>query len=173
MTSLGAPIPVIETARLRLRGPVLADLDAYRGFLTSPRAGFVGGPFAAHEAFPKLAAVAGTWALLGYGRWVVADRASDAALGLVGLIHPDWYDELELGWTLFAGEGRGIAQEAALAARRFAYETLGLGPLMSLCAADNARSVALARRLGCTPDGAFDYPGHGPVDRYRHPREAA
>lgn len=173
MTTLSVHIPVIETERLRLRGPVLADLAPYRDFLTSSRAAFVGGPFAPEQTFPKLAAIAGYWVLRGYGRWIVADRQTDQALGLVGLIHPDWYDEVELGWTLFNGEGQGLAQEAATAARSFAYETLGLPALMSLCAADNPRSVALARRMGCIPDGQFDYPGHGPVDRYRHPKEAA
>lgn len=171
MTAL--TIPVLETDRMRLRGPVMADLPAYAAFLASPRSIPTGGPYPAEEAFTKLATIAGHWVLRGYGRWVVADRVTDEALGIVGLIHQDWKPETELGWTLFSREGEGMAYEAALAARHYAAQVLCFPRLMSLCAADNPRSVALAKRLGCTLDGQIDHPRAGPIDVWRHPAEVA
>ncbi|WP_417805217.1 GNAT family N-acetyltransferase, partial [Thalassospira lucentensis] len=61
--------------------------------------------------------------------------------------------EHELGWLLFPeAEGRGIAFEAAVAMRRWAFEVRGLKTLVSYIARGNARSIKLATRLGATLD---------------------
>lgn len=163
-------IPEIETPRLRLRGPRAADLPAYAAFREGPRSVTVGGPFAPGTSLDALATVAGHWPLRGWGRWIVADRETDAALGLVGGFFPPDWPERELGWTVFDGhEGRGIAFEAATAARRYLYETLGWDRLISAVAPGNARSVALARRLGARHEGHFEHPQLGRLDVWRHP----
>jgi len=163
-------IPVLETDRLRLRAPRASDLSAYTAFRTSDRARHVGGPFTVAQAEQQLHAIAGQWLILGYGRWIVADRQTDAPLGIVGLFFPVHWPEPELAWSLFAdAEGRGIAFEAAQAARTHAYGTLGMTTLISCVSPENARSLALVRRMGATPEGRFDHPDHGTLHIWRHP----
>jgi len=163
-------IPTIETDRLRLRAPRLDDLDAHAAFRASDRSRHVGGPFTRSESFSHLAGIAGHWQLRGYGRWIVADRATDAALGVVGPFHPEDWPCPEIAWTVYdTAEGRGIAFEAAQTARSYAYDTLGWTGAVSLIAPDNARSIALARRLGARPDGTHEHPAFGALQIWRHP----
>jgi ribosomal-protein-alanine N-acetyltransferase len=165
-----AAIPVVQTERLRLRAPRLEDFPAFAAFRASPRTAYVGGPQSRAAAFTGFSALLGHWALRGYGRWIVADRATDAPLGVVGPFYPVDWPEPEIAWSVFdAAEGRGIAYEAAFAARAWAYATLGWSTAVSCVDPDNARSVALARRMGCIPDGTFEHPEYGPMHIWRHP----
>ena len=111
-------------------------------------------------------------ALRGYGRFMIADRDTDAPLGVAGPFYPEGWPEPELAWSVFAGaEGRGIAQEAVRAARAWTYETQGWTTAISLIAPANARSAALATRLGARPTGAtFTDPDSGKTaEIWRHP----
>lgn len=166
---MAAPIPSLETERLRLRAPSPADLDALAVFLAGPDAA-ADDPAARGAAYTHLTALAAHWHTYGFGRWIVADRTSDAALGVVGPHRPADWPEPELAWSLFAGaEGRGLAEEAARAARAYARRNLGLGPLVSLIAPDNRRSAALAGRLGCRRDRTVSVGALGARDLWRHP----
>lgn len=169
MTTMIA-IPTVETARLRLRAPCRADFEAYAAFRGSERARLLGGPYPPGEAFEQLAALVGHWQLNGFGRWIVADRATDAALGVVGPFFPADWPEPEIAWSVFeTAEGRGIAYEAALAARAWAYDRLGWTTAISLVAPENTRSAALARRLGCREDGMHAHTSYGRLTVWRHP----
>lgn len=163
-------IPELETDRLRLRLPRMGDMDAHVAFRASERSKGVGGPYDAASSFHHLAGIIGQWQLRGYGRWMVADKATDAPLGIVGIYHPEDWPEPEIGWSLYeAGEGRGLAAEAAIATRDYAYGTLGWSRIISLIMADNTRSIALAERLGCRKDGVFDHGAFGALDVWVHP----
>lgn len=167
-------IPEIETERLRLRLPKSSDLTAHIAFRASDRSKGVGGPFDAASGFHHLAGIVGQWQLRGYGRWMVADRNTDEPLGIVGIYHPEDWPEPEIGWTLYEGaEGRGIAQEAAIATRSFAYGTLGWKRIVSLIMNDNARSIRLAERLGCRKEGTFVHDVLGALDIWTHPEPEA
>jgi RimJ/RimL family protein N-acetyltransferase len=76
-----------------------------------------------------------------------------AAIGLVGLKRYAELGELELSWYIWdaEAEGKGYAAEAAKAVLAAACEA-GLPPLVSFIAPSNARSVALAKRLGATEE---------------------
>lgn len=163
-------IPVLTTERLTLRAAEMRDFEVYAAFRMSDRAKTVGGPYTYDEAFQQLCAINGQWTLRGYGRWMVADRATDAPLGIVGIYHPTDWPEAELAWSMFeSGEGRGLAQEAALAARAYAYDTLGWSTVISMIDPSNTRSVALAQRLGCAPGEGYDHPTLGHMHIWRHP----
>ena len=163
-------IPEIETARLRLRLPKASDLPAHVAFRASERSKGVGGPFDAASSFHHLAGIVGQWQLRGYGRWMVADRETDAPFGIVGIFHPDDWPEPEIGWSLYDNaEGKGIAQEAARAARDFVYGALGWNRIVSLIMADNDRSIRLAERLGWRKDGTFHHAEYGALDIWVHP----
>jgi ribosomal-protein-alanine N-acetyltransferase len=167
-------IPTVTTERLTLRAPQLSDFDAYADFRGSDRAAFVGGPNTPGQAWQQLCALTGQWQLRGYGRWMIADKDTDEPLGVTGLHHPLEWPEAEVAWSLFAaGEGRGIAYEAALAVRTYAYETLGWSTVISCVDSKNARSLALAKRLGCTRDGQFTHEVFGTMDVWRHPSREA
>ncbi|KNG94493.1 GNAT family N-acetyltransferase [Pseudaestuariivita atlantica] len=167
-------IPEIETERLRLRAPVASDIEHYIAFRMSDRAGTVGGPYSRETAWSQFCGLVGHWIARGYGRWMVADKDTDQPLGVVGLFYPEDWPQPEVAWSVFAeGEGRGIAYEAAVASRTHAYDVLGWTDAMSLVDPANTRSVALARRLGCTPDGTYDHPTLGTLHIWRHPAPEA
>lgn len=163
-------IPEVETERLRLRLPRMDDLDAHAAFRASERSSGVGGPYDYPSSFHHLAGIVGQWQMRGYGRWMVADKATDEPFGIVGVYHPEDWPEAEIGWSVYANaEGKGIAHEAALATRNFVYDTLGWTRIVSLIMDDNDRSTRLAKRLGCTQDGAFDHAELGQMNIWVHP----
>ncbi|SDZ73823.1 GNAT family N-acetyltransferase [Rubrimonas cliftonensis] len=163
-------IPVIRTERLTLRAPKISDFEAYAAFRASERTAHVGGPMDRETAFDSFSALIGHWSLRGFGRWIVADSRSDAPLGYVGPYFPEDWPEPEIAWTVFAGaEGRGVAFEAAQAARAYAYGTLGWTTAISLTTPGNARSMALAQRMGCVREGEFAHQSMGPLLVWRHP----
>lgn len=163
-------IPTLTTERLTLRAPEQRDFDVFAEFYASDRAKFIGGPLDRERAWRQLATEAGHWQLLGYGRWIVAERANDQAVGMVGIWNPEGWPEPEIGWDLFNGsEGKGYATEAAEAARAFAYDVLGWSTVISLVAPANEGSARVATRLGAVKDAEFDHPRLGHLHVYRHP----
>ncbi len=163
-------IPVLTTERLTLRAPRQSDFAAHAAFKASDRADFVGGKTTEAEAWAHLCALIGQWQLRGYGRWMLAETTTDRPMGIVGLHHPLDWPEPEIGWTVYAeGEGKGYAFEAATAARDYAYRTLGWSTVASFVNPDNTRSVALAKRMRCRPDGVHHHAVHGPLHIWRHP----
>jgi RimJ/RimL family protein N-acetyltransferase len=169
MTGTSVHIPTVETERLRLRAPMSSDFAAYAAFRSSDRTKVLGGPNSRAEAFHMLCGLVGHWHIRGYGRWMVADCNTDAPLGIVGIYFPEDWPEPEIGWSVFDhAEGKGIAHEAAVAARDYAYRVLGWTTIISLIVQDNTRSAALARRMGCEKDGQFDHPTYGAMDIWRH-----
>ncbi|WP_030842475.1 GNAT family N-acetyltransferase [Streptomyces sp. NRRL F-4474] len=83
---------------------------------------------------------------------------ADKAWGPVG--------EIEIGWRLGrAAWGRGYAYAAALATLERVREA-GIERVVAMIHADNARSVAVAERLGMTLAEQFTTPGGNPARRY-------
>jgi RimJ/RimL family protein N-acetyltransferase len=146
--------PVLETERLILRAFGPDDMDAGVRYLMDPRTVFMGGPFERHDAWEHCAALIGHWAIHGFGLFSVRLKDSDRLIGDAGLLLPFGYPENELGWGIWdtAFEGKGFAYEAAEAVRAHAYRDLGWSTLVSYVDPENTRSIALARRLGCTLD---------------------
>jgi RimJ/RimL family protein N-acetyltransferase len=167
-------IPTLTTDRLILRAPAETDLDAEAEFYASDRAIHVGGPLLREQVWRALASFIGHWHFRGYGFWGIEDRASGQYLGRAGLWNPEGWPEPEIGWALMAGaEGRGIAFEAAQAARNHAYRTLGWETAISLIDPDNARSIKLAERLGAVFERDFEHLRFGKTLIYRHPSPGA
>lgn len=168
-----APTPVLETARLTLRAPEGGDVEAWAAFATSDRSRYIGGPLSPALAWRAWGHVIGHWAMRGYGMFVLAARtAPDRPLGMAGPWYPDGWPEREIGWTLWAqaAEGRGYAREAAEATRDHVFGALGWTTAVSYIDPDNARSIALAERLGATRDRAAACPEGKACRVYRHPR---
>ena len=162
-------IPTLETERLILRAPESRDFGAYYEFLSSDRTAGIGGPRTRDRAFQEFCGLIGHWHIRGYGRWLVADKDTDEALGVVCVMCPESWPEPEIAWSVFArAEGRGIACEAATRSRQFAYESLGWNRIVSCTKQDNERSIALAKRLGAVHEYSHDHPDLGVLQVWRH-----
>jgi len=172
----GAPIPRIETERLVLRAHVAGDFDAYADFFASERASYMG-RLTRREAWYSFCSDVAQWALFGFGAWGLQDRATGAFVGQVAVTRPDHFPETELGWFLLPeAEGKGFAFEAAHAARDWAFGARDLETLVSYIDPANARSVALAERLGAVCDDAAKRPeGESEEETWvwRHPATGA
>ncbi|WP_270726553.1 GNAT family N-acetyltransferase [Shimia sp. Alg240-R146] len=168
--SLSLNIPAVETDRLILRGYRESDLDAVFAFNQGERSHWVGGPKTTrHECWRVIIGVVGHWALRGYGLWMVEEKATGKQCGGVGIINHVGWREPELGWHVFDGfEGKGIAYEAALAARTYAAQNFNVPAPISYIRHDNHRSIALAERLGATLECEGELTGK-PCLIYRHP----
>lgn len=161
---------VLATDRLILRAPETRDFDVYAAFRASDRSTFIGGPLNRAAAWRAFATDLGHWLLRGYGMFSVIERDTGAQVGMAGFWSPEGWLEPELGWTLFDGfEGRGFAQEAARRLRTYAYDTLGWTTLTSVIAPGNARSIALAERLGARRERDWTSPSGAPALIFRHP----
>jgi RimJ/RimL family protein N-acetyltransferase len=118
----------------------------------------------------------GEWALRGYGVFAIELAADGRFAGFAGVQHPADWPEVELCYSL-AQEfwGRGIATEAARAARDWAFANHGFARLASFIWPGNARSIRVAEKLGAVRESmvslrGFDAqwwvhfsPGHGPI----------
>ena len=167
-------IPTIETENLRLRCARLSDFDAYAEFRGSDRTAYVGGPSTRTQSFDKLGEIVGHWHLRGYGRWMIADKVTDEPLGVGGLFYPADWPEPEIAWSVFAAaEGRGVAYEAARASLDYAFNTLNWTTAISCVTPGNARSIALAKRLGAVQEADFTTVDGMLLHVFRHPKPEA
>jgi RimJ/RimL family protein N-acetyltransferase len=97
--------------------------------------------------------------------WAVETRQDGVFAGAVGLL-PVGYDApftpaVEVGWRLArAFWGRGYAPEAAAAAIRFGFETLGLPEIVANTVPANRNSRRVMAKLGMLHDAGddFDHP---------------
>lgn len=148
-SNLASQIPALVTDALTLRATTVADFDAYAQILCCERGRFIYPDCTREDAWFDFVQLSSNWLLHGHGGWAIEDNESGALLGfvLLGLEPGDL--EIELGFMLLEeNEGMGIAHEAAQMARHFAFDTLKLPRLVSYIHKDNARSIALAERLG-------------------------
>lgn len=150
-SNIAAQVPALMSDRLTLRAPKVEDFDVYRAILCSDRGRYVYPNCSDAKAWLDFAQMIGTWVLHGHGAWAIEDSEAGTVCGFVLLGLEPGDEDVELGFLLAEdSEGLGIAFEAALMARQFAFETLKLETLVSYIYKDNARSIALAERLGAT-----------------------
>ena len=145
--------PVLQTDRLTLRAPVMADYPAYAAFLGSARSVHMGGPFNDFGAWALFCHDVGSWALFGVGGLMVDLSRTGETVGNVGINQGPLFPEPELGWFLYAGQtGQGYATEAAARLRDWAFAHVGLPSLVSYMDPSNAASARVAQRLGAVLD---------------------
>jgi monofunctional chorismate mutase len=114
MTGTTIHIPTLQTDRLTLRAPKLADFEHWAAFFASPRSVHERGMMDRADAWRVWAADVALWMLRGYGAFGCDDRATGAYVGEVGIYRPEGFPEPELGWFVVPeAEGQGYAAEAA------------------------------------------------------------
>ena len=143
---------VTETPRLILRRVTLADLPMVEAMYIDPVGmEFKGGPRTL-EAIRKM--VEGTirfYEEYGYGRWGVVLKAEEQLIGWCGLLRQEVEETLEIEVSYHLDRaywGKGLATEAAQAAKDFGFDTLGLKRLVSLIDPENAASKNVALKNG-------------------------
>ena len=163
-------IPTLQTERLIMRPFEDRDLDPLAEWFATPASAILGGPMSRSLTWRGIAMMMGHWMIRGFGMWALEDRKTGAFVGRCGPWYPEAWPEREIGWLVLpSAEGRGYAFEAAHAARDYAYKTLGWTTAISLIAADNLRSQALAKRLGAVNEAPFVHPEFGDMEIWRHP----
>jgi RimJ/RimL family protein N-acetyltransferase len=174
---------IAETERLVLRRPRVDDVPRL-SFLRDPEVmRFIGGV----EAVPVEELVRrwlDRWEANGFGYVLLERREDGAVVGRSGLVlwdtrgawrpstlaEADGRGQAELGWALAREHwGNGYATEAAAAARRWAFEELGIERLVSLTDPRNVRSIGVVDRLGGEPEQLVPTV-HGPAIVWVHPR---
>ena len=168
--TLGTPAaPTLETPRLLLRGWRPDDFACYAAMLADPEtARFVtrrGQPYGEREAWAEMAFFIGHWQMLGYGMFVVEERATGAFAGRIGPLQPKGWPGFEIGWALApAARGKGWAGEAAAAAIDWSFAHFAVERIVSIIDPRNQASRRVAERLGERPTGERFTPFRDPCD---------
>ena len=149
-------VPVLETERLRLRGHRLDDYASCAAMWADPVVTrHFGQPLSGEESWNRLLRYVGHWALLGFGYWVVEEKATSAFIGEVGFadwkrnIEPSLGEMPEIGWVLASpSHGKGYATEAVRAA--IAWGEGHFGESRTACIIDpgNLPSIRVAEKCG-------------------------
>ena len=107
-----------------------------------------------------------TW---GFGPYAVVKKQSQELMGYCGLFYfPDvgGQPEVEIGYRLRRSAwGQGMATEAALAVRDYAFHSLGIQRLIALIDPANTASIRVAEKLGMQYQKDVMFPGYTHPDR--------
>jgi [ribosomal protein S5]-alanine N-acetyltransferase len=162
--TLAYPEALLETPRLLLRRWTFADRDAFRRMTQDAetmRFMHDSLPLTNGEADAALQSTIERYAQLGFGDWAIVLRNSGDILGESGLGPIEGTTQIEIGWMLLPNYwGQGFAYEAASAVKNYAASQLALKHLSALVRPGNARSIALAVKLGLRETGRLVHHGH-------------
>ncbi len=155
--------PPGPTGRLAFREMTEHDLDAMGDLLGDPEVmAFYSHPRDRAEALAWIAWNQRLYRERGFGLWLVELRQTGAFVGDCGLTPQDVDGtvEIEVGYHVRrALQGRGLATEAAAAAREHAREVLGLARLVAIIHPANVASQRVAEKTGLTFEKEFERHG--------------
>jgi len=160
LPSTDETVPILETARLKLRRHEIADFEACAAMWGDPAiARFIGGkPFTREEVWARMLRYVGHWSLMGFGFWAIEEKATGAFIGEAGLadfrrdLDPPLGEGPEAGWALrVASHGQGYAQEDLRAVLAWGDAHFIGQTIHCLIDNDNDRSMKLARKCGFKP----------------------
>jgi RimJ/RimL family protein N-acetyltransferase len=171
---LAFPIKSVETTRLLLRVPELADAEALMGIIWDPevvehkQVTLLEPPGGLDLALMNTNDMIRQWRLRGYGQWSVIEKVTGRVIGCVGFYHPQEWPGVDLGWVLHRSRwGHGFATEAAAAALEWVWAHTQIDRIISLIAPDDRRSMRIATKIGERFERADVDPVHGePVHVY-------
>ena len=150
--------PAFTTERLILRMPAVTDFAAFAAQRADPvvmKYMGKGDLLSEEEAWLKFQSIIGHWQIVGYGSWMIEDKASGAMIGVLGYAdkkrpaeHPA-SGAPEMGWSFAeAVHGKGYASEALKAALVWGRDHFGPARVVCVISDDNAASIRLAERHG-------------------------
>jgi [ribosomal protein S5]-alanine N-acetyltransferase len=145
-------LPVAGT-RTRVRHLLPADAAAFMSYRGDPEVGKYQGwlPMDAAASGEFIDRMARMNVLVG-GRWMqvaIADAATDALLGDIGMHPDDEFSSIELGFTIAAQhQGKGFAADAVGALVTELFRQTRVQSIRGVTDARNLASIALLERLG-------------------------
>jgi RimJ/RimL family protein N-acetyltransferase len=171
---LASPVNFVETTRLLLRVPELADAEALIGIMWDPevvqqkQVTLREPPGGLDLAVKNTGDMIRQWELRGYGHWSVVEKQTGQVIGCVGFYHPqEPWPGIDLGWIHRSRWGHGFATEAATAALQWVWRYTPADRIVSLIAPDDFRSIHVATKIGERFERADIDPVHGePVHVY-------
>lgn len=141
-----------DTARLRLRSWVLADVDPLCQIMNQP---------AILQYFPNNAPPdlektkrlvnfqLSHWEDHGYGWWAVQEKDRSHLIGWCGLQYLPDTDEIEIGYLLDKNYwGKGLATEASNSGLEFGFSELGIHEIVGIVHPENNASIRVLEKLG-------------------------
>lgn len=157
-------MPVITTARLRLRRLVLDDAPFVHELVNQPSwLAYIGDKqvYTLDAARGYLAAgPLASYAQHGFGLYAVERSHDDVPIGLCGLLRREHLDDVDIGFALLERHGgHGYAFEAAAAVVEHARREIGLDRLVAIVAPGNGRSIRLLEKLGLAFERFIMLPG--------------
>ncbi len=162
-------VPVLETGRLRLRAITANDWPFLRDMWADAEVTrYIGGkPKAEEEAWTTFLRIVGHWQIMGYGYWMVEEKASGAPLGEVGFVDfrrditPSLQGEPEIGWVFAtASHGKGYATEAALEAVRWGDDFFDGARMSCIIDPPHIASIRVAEKCGFSETARTQYEGN-------------
>ena len=147
-------LPVLQTARLTLRAPVLADYELFSRLFSSPSGKFMGEVPDEAAIWAQFTNYTAGWLLRGDGMFTVVH--DDAPVGFVFAGVEIGDQAIELGFFIAPEHHRkGFAFEAANAAL-IHLRSIGPDQIVSYVSTKNAASQALVTKLGGVQTGTLE-----------------
>jgi RimJ/RimL family protein N-acetyltransferase len=151
-------MPTIETPRLILRTPTMADAEAFDEMDTDPEVmRYIGDgqvhPRTNEQTAELIERIRNGWEQHGFGLLSVTSRESGAFLGWVTLAVPNFLPEVlpttEIGWRFLRGSwGHGYATEAARPLLHYGFTVADLDRVVSILQVDNIASRRVMEKIG-------------------------
>jgi RimJ/RimL family protein N-acetyltransferase len=147
----------IETDRLILRPHSLEDFADSAAMWSDPVVirYTTGRPSTDEEAWARVLRNVGHWTLLGFGYFVLREKASGRFVGEAGFadfkrdVRPSFDGAPEAGWVLMPwAHGRGLATEAVRAVLAWMEARFGAGRTVCMIDPENAASIRVAQKCG-------------------------
>jgi ribosomal-protein-alanine N-acetyltransferase len=146
------PGVILETARLTIRELVPSDLDDFATILGDAETmRFYPHPYGLEETAQAIDRARRSYEDVGFGKWAMILKETGGFIGYCGLTIQDVDGErlVEVGYVLSSSHWRkGLATEAALACRDYAFDVLGVDRVIALVRVENEPSAGVARKLG-------------------------
>lgn len=156
---------ILETDRLYFRAFSLDDIEPFSEICANPNVmRYIGdGKPADHESITKKIE---EWIQLyeknKFGLMAIVIKNTNKFIGFCGLMHQTVEDKeyIELGYRLDESYwGRGLATEAAIAVRDYAFKVLEIPLLISIIHYKNEASKRVAKKVGMTFMKQTNYKG--------------
>jgi RimJ/RimL family protein N-acetyltransferase len=161
-------IPIIDTARLTLRGHRPEDFGDSVAMWGDPEVAryITGKPSSREEVWSRFLRYAGHWSVMGFGFWMIQEATSGRFVGEVGFmdfkreIQPSFDGVPETGWVLARWARRkGFATEAVRAALKWGATHFKSERTVCLINPENLASIRVAEKCGYRESARTTYKG--------------
>ena len=145
---------IIETERIYLRPFCIGDIEPFATICANPKVmRYIGDgkPVSRNIIADKIPQWIGLYEQQEYGLMALVIKDMNKLIGFCGLLHQtvDGDQYIELGYRLDeAYWGKGLATEAAVAVREYAFNVLEIPMVISIIHHQNAASKRVVKKMG-------------------------